>query len=156
MLRLVIPGRGELELEHAVLDMNGTLAMDGVVLDGVAEALSELSSALGLVVVTADTHGTAAVLRDRLSLDVRLIEAGDEAAQKRALVEQLGPSRVVAIGNGANDAEMLAAAAVGIAVLGGECAARSAVQAADVVAPDILAALGLLRRPSRLVATLRV
>lgn len=62
---------------------------------------------------------------------------------------------MVAVGNGANDARMLERAALGIAVLGPEGLALSCLQAADVVVPDILAALDLLLFPRRLVATLR-
>jgi soluble P-type ATPase len=50
---------------------------------------------------------------------------------------------------------MLAEAALGIAVIQGECAARCTVQAADMLAPDILAALELLLKPARIVAGLR-
>jgi hypothetical protein len=50
---------------------------------------------------------------------------------------------------------MLERAALGIAVLGPEGLALSCLQAADVVVPDILAALDLLLFPRRLVATLR-
>jgi len=82
------------------------------------------------------------------------VAPGDEAEQKRSLVERLGAERVVAIGNGANDAGMLQAAALGIAVLGPEGLAGEAWQAADVVA-GIHQALDLLLHPRRLVATLR-
>jgi soluble P-type ATPase len=50
---------------------------------------------------------------------------------------------------------MLAAAGLGIAVLGPEGLAKGAMEAADVVAPGILAALDLLLKHKRLVATLR-
>ncbi len=62
---------------------------------------------------------------------------------------------MVAIGNGANDVRMLEWAARGIAVLGPEGLAVSCFQAADVVAPDIGAALDLLLLPRCLMATLR-
>ena len=75
-------------------------------------------------------------------------------AQAPRLVERLGAERVVAVGNGANDAGMLQAAALGIAVLGPEGLAGEAWQAADVVA-GIHQALDLLLHPRRLVATLR-
>jgi soluble P-type ATPase len=51
---------------------------------------------------------------------------------------------------------MLRAAALGIAVMQGEGAAVETLLAADVAAPDIQSALGLLLNPARLVATLRV
>ncbi|MCA9958568.1 MAG: HAD hydrolase family protein, partial [Anaerolineales bacterium] len=61
----------------------------------------------------------------------------------------------VAVGNGRNDALMLQAAALGIAVLQAEGTAVVTLTAADVVTPTILDALALLTEPRRLIATLR-
>ena len=149
-----IPGRGVLELEDLVLDLNGTIALDGEVLAGVPERLAALSESLVVHLVTADTQGQATVIAEQLKVRLVLVTPGDEADQKRALVERLGAERVVAVGNGANDAAMLQAAALGIAVLGPEGLAGEALRAADVVA-GIHEALDLLLHPRRLVATLR-
>ena len=46
MLTITIPGQDALHLEHLVLDFNGTLASDGVLLDGVAELLQRLATTL--------------------------------------------------------------------------------------------------------------
>lgn len=35
MIEINIPGRAAYQLEHLVCDVNGTLALDGVLLDGV-------------------------------------------------------------------------------------------------------------------------
>ena len=154
MIHLDIPGRGILELEDLVLDLNGTIALDGEVLAGVPERLAALSESLTVHLVTADTQGQAAVIAEQLGVRLVRVAPGDEAEQKRSLVERLGAERVVAVGNGANDAGMLQAAALGIAVLGPEGLAGEAWQAADVVA-GIHQALDLLLHPRRLVATLR-
>jgi P-type E1-E2 ATPase len=154
-MRVDIPGQGTFQLEHLVLDLNGTIVLDGELLPGVAERLAALSTCLAIHLVTADTHGQAAEIAERLEVRLTRIEARDEAGQKRALVERLGAERVVAIGNGTNDAGMLAAAALGIAVLGPEGLATVALRAADVVVRRIEDALDLLLHPQRLVATLR-
>jgi P-type E1-E2 ATPase len=154
VVRLDIPGRGILELENLVLDLNGTIALDGEVLVGVPELMAALSENLTVHLVTADTQGRAAGIAGQLGVRLVLVTPGDEADQKRALVKRLGAERVVAIGNGANDAGMLHAAALGIAVLGPEGLAVEALRAADVVA-TMHDALGLLLHPRRLVATLR-
>jgi soluble P-type ATPase len=62
---------------------------------------------------------------------------------------------VIALGNGANDAEMLEAATLGIAVPGDEGLAVVSPVAADVVKASIRDALDLLRDTDQLVATLR-
>lgn len=149
-----IPGWRRLDLGHLVLDLNGTVALDGALLPGVAQAVEELGGNLACHLITADTFGTA----NRLfgpSVIVQVIQAGNEGAQKLDLVNRLGPDSVAALGNGANDAAMLKASALGIAVLGEEGAALEAILAADLVAPGPLAALQLLLKPDRLRATLR-
>lgn len=155
MLDIDIPGRGPLAIEHLVLDVNGTLTLDGEVVPGVAGALAGLRDIVRPVAITADTRGTALDMAAELGIEVRIIERGAEAAQKLAFVRELGAAHVVAIGNGANDAAMLREAAVGVCVVAGEGASAEALHAADVVVPGIVEALGLLTRPARLVATLR-
>jgi soluble P-type ATPase len=155
MLTIDIPGLGLLQLEHLVLDLNGTLAQDGEVLAGTAEAVCALAPELRVIGVTADTHGNATELLDPIGIEVRRIGRDQEAEAKLDLVDELGAHGVVAIGNGANDELMLRDAALGIAVIGGEGAAFSAVSAADVVVTSILDALGLLLEPRRLICTLR-
>jgi P-type E1-E2 ATPase len=155
MLEIVIPSHGELHLEYLVLDVNGTIALDGQLLPGVGERLDRLGEMVAIWLVSADTQGTLASLVDSLKVKARVLQPGDEAAQKAALVDELGTERVVAIGNGANDAAMLRRAGLSIGVLGGEGLAAACLEAADVIAPDIGAALNLLLRPRRLIATLR-
>ena len=70
-------------------------------------------------------------------------------------MRRIGAASVAAVGQGANDAGMLRAAAVGIAVMSPEGLAVETLHAADVVVSDILDALELLEKPIRLVATLR-
>lgn len=156
MLEIAIPLRGVLRLEHLVLDVNGTIALDGQLIAGVSKRLDKLSERLGIWLVSADTQGTLAALAAPLKVQARRLQPGDEAAQKAELVAELGADRVVAIGNGANDVAMLRGAALGIAVLGSEGLALDCLNAADAMAPSIEDALDLLLRPRRLIATLRI
>jgi soluble P-type ATPase len=155
MIAVDVPGFGSLRLRSAVLDFNGTLARDGRLLPGVAPRLTALCAHLDLHVVTADTTGTAARALARLPVDVRVLGTARQAAAKDAEVRRLGADGVVAIGNGRNDAAMLARAALGIAVCGPEGCAADALAAARVLCVDIRDALDLLLTPLRLVATLR-
>lgn len=155
MLAIDIPGYGDLALEHLVLDMNGTIALDGALLPGVGEALTALDGIVRPLIITADTRGAAVAVGERLGVEVRVIGGEWEAGEKLAVVEELGVDGVVAIGNGANDHLMLKTCALGICVVGPEGAARSAVDAADVLVGSIEVALGLLADPQRLRATLR-
>ncbi len=147
-----VPGRGRLELEHLLLDVNGTLSDRGRLLPGVVARLGRLREELAVRLVSADTFGSLAPTAARLGLEAVTAPDGEE---KRALVERLGAGRCVVVGNGANDAAALRAAGLGIAVLGPEGASAEALQAADIVCRTILEALDLLLDERALVATLR-
>lgn len=153
-LAVDIPGWKRLELEHLVLDLNGSLALDGALSPGVRQAVAALGRSLTCHLATADTFGTAAGLLGPLARLVR-IRPGGEGEQKRDLVRSLGADRTAALGNGANDALMLKEAAIGVAILGPEGAAPAALLAADVVVAGPQDALALFLRPDRLRATLR-
>jgi P-type E1-E2 ATPase len=155
MIELTVPGRGILELEHLVTDVNGTLAIDGQLIEGVVKRITALRDRLNIHMLTADTHGRQAVIDQQLALTAIRIAPGGEATQKADYVRKLGGDKVVAIGQGANDAEMLELAALGICVMSQEGAAKETLLAADIVVPNILAAFELLEKPLRIVASLR-
>jgi soluble P-type ATPase len=154
MIVVDIPGWGRAEMEHLVLDLNGTLAVDGVIPGGVTARIQELAASLQVHVLTADTFGSAAGYAGE-GLQVRVLEPGDQVEAKARFVRALGATRTAAIGNGMNDEGMLREAALGIVVLGREGAAARAILAADVVVPSVEDGLDLLRFPRRLVASLR-
>jgi soluble P-type ATPase len=155
MIELNIPGRGLLQLEHLVCDVNGTLAVDGLLPDGMVRALNILRDRLQLHLLTADTHGKQDAIDRLLGLRATRIQAGDEGHQKAAYVRQLGAEKAAAIGQGANDAAMLQTAALGICVFSPEGAAVETLLAADIVTANIFDALELFSQPLRIVATLR-
>lgn len=71
MIELTIPGRGEIHLQHLVTDVNGTLALDGTLLEGVARRLSGLrdrltlhliNAALGICVLSAEGAASETLL----------------------------------------------------------------------------------------------
>ena len=152
MIRIDIPQRGIIELQHAVFDVNGTLAVDGMPISGVIDRLQKLAEHLTLHALTAGTHGNVTELEGVIGLPLHLIATGEE---KMRYVEQLGPAGVIAFGNGRNDVAMLHLAAIGVAILAGEGVAIEALQAADVLAHGPVEAIELVLNPKRLIATLR-
>jgi len=155
MIELNIPGRGKLQLEHLVTDVNGTLAVDGILLDGLAKRIASIRDRLTVHMLTADTHGRQAVIDQQLNLAGTRLAEGNEQEQKRTFIEKLGAQHVVAIGQGANDAFMLKSAALGICIMSAEGAAVETILAADLVVPTIFDALDLLDKPMRIIASLR-
>lgn len=154
-MEIEIPGYGSLRLNHLVMDYNGTLAVDGILLGGVGAALEKLSGSLQLHVLTADTFGRAEAELRNISCGLTVLPPGDQSGAKRDYVMRLGPDNTAAIGNGRNDRLMLETAALGICVLLEEGAATGTLTAADVLCPSILSALDLFSNPLRLKATLR-
>ena len=155
MIKFTIPGQGDYEIEHLVMDVNGTLAIDGQLIDGVAGKITTLRTQLTIHLLTADTHGKQAAMDQQLELSAVRILPGGEALQKANYVRRLGSEKVIAIGQGANDAEMLETARMGICVMSVEGVSKETLLAADLIAPDILSALDLLEKPLRIVASLR-
>ncbi len=155
MIELNIPGRGIIQIKHLVCDVNGTLAVDGQLHDGLVRSLTSLGDRVTLHLLTADTHGRQENIDQQLNLKAVRINPGGEAQQKAIYVENLGRDHVVAIGQGANDAAMLEAAAIGIGILSVEGIAAETLMAADLIMPDITSALELFEKPVRMVASLR-
>lgn len=152
MLSVSIPGLGELRLEHLLVDVNGTLTNRGESLDGVEARLGRLSGALDIRLVSADTFGTLDSIAARMNVSAVRASTGED---KLRLLDELGRDRCAVIGNGSNDALVLEAAALGLAVIGPESASAAALRAADVVCASAADALDLLLDPMALSATLR-
>ncbi|MDY7078074.1 MAG: HAD family hydrolase [Chloroflexota bacterium] len=155
MVEIKIPGRGVYCLGHLVLDVNGTIAMDGQLIEGVSRRLAELGRSIEVHMLTADTRGRQQAIDAQLGMEATRIMPKNEAVQKADFVRELGGETVCAVGNGANDALMLREARLAIGVLGEEGLAVETLNAADVVVPHVNTALDLLLDPLRLVATLR-
>ena len=121
------------DIRHLVLDYNGTLALDGALTPGVKENVARLAETFTVHVLTADTRGDCAKRVAGMPVRVHVLETKPEDEAKLAYVNSLGAASCVAVGNGRNDGLMLEAAAVGVAIIGGEGASTLAVKAADVV-----------------------
>lgn len=155
MIKVSIPGLGDFNYKYIVLDYNGTIALDGHLIDLVPEKLNQLAENLQVYIMTADTFGIAAVDCKKINGELRVLKSPVGADEKEKFIASLGAENVVAIGNGTNDSKMLLRAGLGIAVIGPEGASAKALQGADIVVADIIAGLELLLQPKRLVATLR-
>ncbi|HER08710.1 MAG TPA: ATPase P [Bacteroides sp.] len=155
MIEIEIPGHRTIQAEYLVLDFNGTLALDGHLIDGVADQLLQLSADLEVLVLTADTFGTVRKELKDLPVIVKVLDPADQDRQKAEVVNQLGADRVIAVGNGRNDLLMLQESALGIGVILAEGAYVQIMNAIQVICTSITDALDLLLKPKRLAATLR-
>ncbi len=156
-MKIEIPGSGTLTLEHVLCDYNGTLAINGAVINGVAERLQALTERLSVHVVTADTYGSVEQALADLPVQVHVLPADHPQDRgKLDLLHELNPLHTAALGNGRNDRLMLRAAVLGIGVIDAEGACFETLAAADMVARSACEALDLLIHPKRLVAGLRI
>lgn len=155
MIVETIPGIGKLRIKQLVLDLNGTIALDGKIIQGVAERLDRLRRLLDVFIVTSDTRGDAERVTKGLKAKLHKIKEDEEGIQKLEVVRELGSKETISIGNGSNDVLMLKESLIGICILGREGTSVDAMMVADIIIADINDALDLLLEPDRLVATLR-
>jgi P-type E1-E2 ATPase len=155
MVSVSIPGWGEISIEYLVVDFNGTAGYDGKLKKGIKEAFERISRYLKVFVISADSYNNIDEELATASFTVVKVGKVSSGKEKAKVVKELGPEKVAAIGNGANDAEMLREAALGIGVIGEEGCATSLLKEADLVVTDISHALGLFVHPERIMATLR-
>ena len=156
MMRIEIPGLGILEFEDFVTDFSGTLSEDGSLLPGVRDKLNKLSEKLRIHVLTSDTFGRAEKELEGIACTLHVLKGEGHTVQKGEYITRLGADRVVALGNGNNDALMLKAAKLGIAVCLKEGCSKRAIEAAQIFVLSPIDAIDLLLFPKRLIATLRI
>jgi P-type E1-E2 ATPase len=155
MLKMEVPGKGKYTIKSLILDLNGTIALDGEIISGVKEKLEALDQNVDIFVVTADTNKNAKTLLKDLPVTLYKIDETEEDKQKLALVRKKGKDCTVSVGNGCNDVSMLRESAIGVCIIGDEGASAEAIASSDLVVSSIINALDLLLKPRRLKASLR-
>jgi len=155
MIRIDIPGWGNMEVENVVLDLNGTLATDGKIPSEVKKKINALAGQVKIYVLTADTQGTATEEVRDMKVELIKIEGKDSKEGKFNFLKSLDLEKTIAMGNGNNDQFILKEAGIGIAILGDEGISVISLKQADIMAKNISDALDLLLKPKRLMATLR-
>lgn len=155
MLIYEIPGRGDIEIENIVFDYNGTIAVDGKILEGVKEGLLELEKYANIYILTADTYGT--VEKECNDIDVKVLTFPQQNAgkSKRDIVKKLCGEKTLCVGNGFNDIPMFKEAILSIAVVEGEGASGKLFIHADIVAKSILEVMKIILNKNKVKATLR-
>lgn len=154
MIQIDIPGRELITIEHLVLDYNGTIAEDGVLIDGVEDRIEKLSKLVSVHVLTADTYGTVRKQCENMDVSVETFPRAGAGACKLEIVEALG-EHVMCVGNGFNDIPMFGKADLSVAVIEREGMCGRLLAASDVITTSINDALDLLLKTDRLRATLR-
>ena len=69
-MKIEIPGYPSLDLKYLLLDYNGTIALDGIISEAVANKIRQLSDLFQIYVLTADTNGTARQMCEGLPVEI--------------------------------------------------------------------------------------
>ncbi|MFT7557759.1 MAG: P-type E1-E2 ATPase [Planctomycetota bacterium] len=141
------------EFSTIILDLNGTIALDGEILPGIGERITELKKAgYNIVLFSGDTYGGAAEIATLLGIELYKTKNSEE---KLEAMRNLGSPQCISIGNGYIDRLITKEAGVGIVVIGSEGAHGETMHAANVVVTSVMDAFDLLLKPGRLYASTR-
>ncbi len=155
MLMYDIPGRETIKIENIVFDYNGTIAVDGKILEGVKDLLLELKKQANIYILTADTYGTVERECSDIGVTVMTFPKENAGESKKDIVKKLGGDKTVCVGNGFNDIPMFKESILAIAVIEGEGTSGKLLAYADIVTKSIIDALKVILNENRIKATLR-
>lgn len=147
-----IPGQQPFDIKTVILDLNGTIAIDGKLIPGVKERLAELRNVYRLVLFTGDTQGNGKAIADELELEMRKTP---DARAKADEAKTLEPETCATIGNGRIDLELFRTVRLRLAVIQQEGAHGPLLLESDAVFTSVLDAIDFLLQKNRHVATLR-
>lgn len=155
MLEINVPGLDNYNLKYLVLDYNGTVATDGIMTESVKKKLLILSEILEILIITADTNGTAADNIKGLPIELKRFPKGPAATEKVKVIEKLGSENCVFLGNGFNDVEAGKIATLTLGIIGNEGICSKLIDNSDLIFSNIDDALDSLIHTNRIVAGLR-
>ncbi len=146
-------GVGEIELNTIILDLNGTLAVNGSIVEGAKERLIKLKE-LGykIYLFTGDQRGNAAELTKEI--DITILRATN-TEEKERLTLSLDFSKTVSIGNARIDIGTFKHTKLRIATIQAEGIHAEILKFVDIVVLSINDALDILINPDSLNATMR-
>jgi soluble P-type ATPase len=150
-----IPGRESFEIKNVVFDYNGTIAIDGKLIEGISKSINELSNSFNFYVITADTYGTVKEELQNTKCEVIVTPNSQQDISKLDFVKKLGSQYTLSVGNGRNDKLMLKETVLGIAILQDEGLCTQTLLNSDILVKSIFDVFGFLKDSNRLIASLR-
>ncbi len=155
MLIYEIPGRDPINIENIVLDYNGTIGHNGLLIQGVKDLLNVFAKDVSIYILTADTYGTVKKECQDINGQVLTFPKENAGEEKRRIVENLGGHKTICLGNGYNDIPMFEEAILSIGIIEGEGASGRLLTKSDIVSRNIIEALKMLMNKEMIKATLR-
>ncbi len=154
-MKLEIPGREKIEIKDVVFDYNGTIAIDGLLIEGVGEYINELANVVNFHVITADTYGSVEKALANINCKVVKISKENQDFSKLDYLLNLGKETTLCVGNGKNDRLMLKESVIGIALIQDEGVCVESLLAANIACKSIMDVFAYFKEPNRIIATLR-
>lgn len=153
-MKYKVPELGEIEINTIVLDLNGTLSVNGKIPNGVKERIQQIKS-LGIKVIlfTGDQRGTASELYKEYRIDLVRTKNGLE---KEEAMKNLNSQTTAAIGNARIDIGTFKHAKLSIATLQSEGIHAEILKYVDVVVSSINDALDFFIDKNTFSATMRI
>jgi soluble P-type ATPase len=147
------PGVGQIELNTIILDLNGTLAINGQIVAGAEQRIVQLrEKGYKIILFTGDQRGNAAQLAEKIGIEVKKASNSDE---KEKLTLELEVDKTVAIGNARIDIGTFKHTKLRIATLQAEGIHTGILEYVDIIIPSINDALDLLINENSFNATMR-
>jgi len=150
-----IPEIKDIEINTIVLDLNGTLSVNGVIPEDVKEALKELKDrGFRILLFTGDQRGTAANLC--ADLGINFVKCRNAYEKEQAFHDKCSLEKTAAIGNARIDIGTFKQAKISIATLQAEGIHAGIIEHVDVIVPTVLDALNFFLDEHTLCATMRI
>ena len=142
-----------LEINTIVLDLNGTLSVNGVIPSEIPGLLSQLKKLdVRLILLSGDIRGNAQKLADDLGMELVVAK---NAHEKEKAILQLEPETCAAVGNARIDIGAFKHAKLSIATLQAEGIHVDILKYVDILVPSVADALNLFINKKSLLATMK-
>jgi len=152
-MKIQIPKGETIEINTIVLDLNGTLAVKGIVSDKTKELILKLKELnYRIVLISGDIRGNAKIISDELGIELFLGVTSQEKAEQML---QFDKETTAAIGNARIDIGTFENSKISIATMQSEGIHTEILRYVDVIVPTIEDALSLFIDIKSLAGTLR-
>ncbi len=148
-----VPEVGLIEIKTIILDLNGTLSINGNISDLTKEKIKLLTKAgVKIVLFTGDQRGTAESLCNEIGIEFHKAKSSKE---KGDLASKFNHETTAAIGNARIDIGTFENAKISVATLQDEGIHTGIIDHVDVIVPSIESALDLFLNEDTFCATMR-
>ena len=152
-MKIEIPKGKTIEINTIVLDLNGTLAVKGIVSEQTKKLIHKLKELnYRIVLISGDIRGNAKIISDKLETELFLGATSQEKAEQ---MQQFDKETTASIGNARIDIGTFENSKISIATMQAEGIHTGILNYVDVIVPTIEDALSLFIDIKSLAGTLR-